>query len=123
MITFCNIYELEAVNCALKQLKQNHQTLYQKLEEIVHLTRALNFKYHYMGALLMDESSEPYAPESVHNSVLKLYQKQLLFLKESIDFKHLKDIFTAFKKSGYGTISLLILGIKPESLVGASHIR
>jgi hypothetical protein len=123
VVTFCSINELEAANDALKDLKKDNESLYQKLLEVVYLTRALNFKFHYMGALIMDEDADQYTPNSVHESVLRLYKKELRSLKRNSDFPALKQIFSKFKHTGYTNISCLILGLNPIKLVGASYSK
>ncbi len=123
MVTFCSINELEAANDALRDLKKDNEGLYQKLMEVVYLTRALNFKFHYMGALIMDEDADQNTPNSVHESVLRLYKKEVRALKRDSDFPALKQILSKFKHTGYTNISCLILGLKPIKLVGASYSR
>jgi hypothetical protein len=123
LITFCSINEVEAEKEAIKSLEKEYPNVYKNLVEVVHLTHALNFKFHFMGALIMDEDPGQYLPNTVHKSVLRLYKKELQTLKQNQDFHALKQIFSRFKNNSYTNISLLILGIKPEALVGASFSR
>lgn len=123
MITLTNIEELQATQEAIEKLKQDYPTLFEKLVDVVNLTRALQFKYQYMGCLITGEDPGQYKPNFVYSSVLRLYNKELQRLKDDLNFEVLKQTFSQFKNTGYSKISLLVLGNPVESLVGASVIR
>lgn len=123
MITLSSHDELKATKEALENLKKSYPDLFEKLVDVVNLTRALQFKYQYMGCLIMDEDPSYYAPNFVQGSVLRLYKKEVQKLKEDRDSHILKQTFTEFKETGYSNISLLVLGLTPESLVGATIIQ
>ncbi|WML49512.1 hypothetical protein RCG23_05855 [Neobacillus sp. PS3-34] len=123
MITLSSIDELKATKEAIEKLKKDYPNLFEKLLDIVNLTRAFQFKYQYMGCLIMNEDPGQNAPNFVYGSVLRLYKKELQKLKDAQDSEVLKQIFSEFRNTGYAKISLLILGMKPESLVGSSSIR
>lgn len=123
MITLSSIDELKATKEAIEKLKKDYPNLFDKLLDIVNLTRAFQFKYQYMGCLIMNEDPGQNAPNFVYGSVLRLYKKELQKLKDAQDSVVLKQIFSEFRNTGYAKISLLILGMKPESLVGSSSIR
>jgi hypothetical protein len=123
MITLSSIDELKATNEAIEKLKNEYPSLFEKLLEMVNLTRAFHFKFHYMGCLIMDEDAGQCTPNFVYGSVLRLYKKELQKLKQNQDYKVLKQTFSEFRNTGYAKISLLILGETPESLVGPSSIR
>ena len=123
MITLSSIDELKATKSALEKLKGDYPSLFEKLLDTVNLTRAIQFKYHYMGCLIMDEDPGQYKPNFVYGSVLRLYKKELQKLKDDSDFQVLKQTFSEFRNTGYAKISLLVLGMTPESLLGPSSIR
>jgi hypothetical protein len=123
MITLSSIDELKATKEALEKLKIDYPNLFEKLLEMVNLTRAFQFKYHYMGSLIMDEDPGKYTPNFVNGSVLRLYKKELQKLKNDTESQILKQMFSEFRNTGYAKISLLVLGMTPESLVGPSSIR
>lgn len=123
MITLTSIDELKDTNEALGKLKNDYPALFEKLLDMIKLTHAFQFKYHYMGCLLMDEDPDKYAPNSAYASVLRLYKKEVQKVKDDHDFMMLKQFLSTFKNTGYAKISLLTLGMTPESLVGASAIR
>lgn len=123
MFTLSSIDELRATEEALEKFKSDYPILYTKLLDVVNLTRAFQFKYHYMGCLIMDEDPGQYTPKFVYGSVLRLYKKEIQRLKEDQDSHVLKQFFSDFKHTGYADISLLVLSMTPESLVGASIIR
>ena len=123
MITLSSIDELKATKGAIEKLKKDYPDLFEKLLDVVNLTRAFQFKYHYMGCLIMDEDPGQYKPNFVYGSVLRLYKKELQKLKDDSDFQVLKQTFSEFRNTGYAKISLLVLGMTPESLVGASSIK
>jgi hypothetical protein len=123
MITLSSIDELKATKDALEKLKRDYPNLFEKLLDLVNLTRAFQFKYHYMGCLIMDEDPGQYTPNFVYGSVLRLYKKELQKLKDDSDSQVLKQTFSEFRHTGYAKISLLVLGKTPESLLGSSSIR
>ncbi|NHM33454.1 hypothetical protein [Neobacillus terrae] len=123
MITLSSIDELKATKEAIEKLKKDFPNLFEKLLDTVNLTRAFQFKYHYMGCLIMNENPGQDAPKFVYGSVLRLYKKEIQKLKDDQHFQVLKQIFSDFRNTGYAKISLLIMGTKPESLVGPSSIR
>lgn len=122
MIALANINELEALHAALSKLGREHPSLFENLLDCVKLTRALQFKYQYMGCLLMDENEEPYQPSFVYRSVLNLYKIEIQKVKENSDYPALQQLFANFSNIGYAKISQLLLGKEPVSLVGPSVI-
>ncbi|PLT33427.1 hypothetical protein [Bacillus sp. V5-8f] len=123
MITITSHDELKETKQAIDNLKNSYPGLFEKLVDVVNLTRALQFKYQYMGCLIMDEDPSHCAPNFVQGSVLRLYKKEVQKLKEDMDASVLKETLNNFRETGYANISLLILGMTPESLVGASIIQ
>ncbi|MEH7612336.1 hypothetical protein [Gottfriedia acidiceleris] len=123
MITLSSIDELKTTKETLEKLKFEYPNLFEKLLYMVNLTRAFQFKYHFLGCLIMDEDPSQYTPKFVEDSVLKLYKKELKNLLNDPDFQELKRTFSENKNTGYSKISLLALDIKPESLLGPSSIK
>lgn len=123
LVNFCSIDELTAAKDSLEELGKNYPELFKKFLHMIHLTRALQFKYQYMGCLFMDEDPSEYAPISVPESVLNLYLSELQKLKDDVNSGELKEVFARFSNHEYGRICLLLLGSKLESLVGPDVIR
>lgn len=123
MVTFTSLNELKAANTSLEKLKQDYSDLFVKFLDIVNLTRAFNFKYHYMISLLMDEDPGEDKPNFVYGSVLRLYKREVQKLKDDSDFPVLVQFFTENKSADYTKICLLALGTTPESLVGTSYFK
>lgn len=123
MITLSSIDELKNTKETLEKLKFEYPNLFEKLLYMVNLTRAFQFKYHFLGCLIMDEDPSQYTPKFVEDSVLKLYKKELKNLLNDPDFQELKRTFSENKNTGYSKISLLALDMKPESLLGSSSIK
>ncbi|MGG0718250.1 hypothetical protein ABE096_11760 [Robertmurraya massiliosenegalensis] len=123
MFTLSSINELEEAQKSIDIIKKDYPVLFEKLLDAVYLTRALQFKYRYMGCLIMDEEAGVDTPQFVYGSVIRVYKKELKKLKEDQDFLVLKQLFAKFCDAGYSKISLLVLGMPPESLVGPSYIR
>ncbi|MCM2536181.1 hypothetical protein NDK43_32795 [Neobacillus pocheonensis] len=123
MITLTSLDELKATREALDNLKKDYPNLFDKLLDMVNLTRAFQFKYQYMGCLIMGEDPGENTPNYVYGSVLRLYKKELQKLKDDLDSEVLKQFLTKFRGTGFAKISQLVLGMTPESLVGASSIR
>ncbi|WP_409303999.1 hypothetical protein [Peribacillus sp. SCS-155] len=123
MITLSNIDELKAAKEALDKLQKDYPALFEKLSDMVNLTRAFQFNYDYLGCLVMDEDASKCTPKFVYGSVLRLYKKEVQKLKDDQDCEVLKQTFSQFKQTGYAKISQLVLGMAPESLVGPSSVR
>lgn len=123
MVTLTSLHQLQATNEALEKIKNEYTGLFDKLLDMVNLTRAFHFKYHYMGALIMDEDPGEDKPNNVYGSVLRLYKREMQKLKEDADFHVLKQFFAENKSTDYAKICLLILGMTPESLVGSTLFK
>ncbi|MDR7001963.1 hypothetical protein [Neobacillus niacini] len=123
MITLSSLDELTEVKEVLETLKVEYPVLFEKLQDMINLTRAFQFKYHYMGCLIMGEDPGEHTPKFVYGSVLRLYKRELQKLLADTDSEVLKQLFTDFKSIGYSKISLIVLGYAPESLVGSSSIQ
>ncbi|KIL45056.1 hypothetical protein [Jeotgalibacillus soli] len=123
MITLSSLNELKAAEEALEKFKKDYPNLFDKLLDMVNLTRALQFKYHYLGCLIMNENPGANTPKFVYRSVLRLFKKEVQKLKDDRDFQVLKQTFSEHKSIGYSKISLLLLEMTPESLVGTSSIK
>jgi hypothetical protein len=123
MITLSNVDELQASEAALEKIKYSYPELFNKLLHVVALTRALQFKYQFMGTLIMDENPNEYTPEFVMPSVIELYIEEVQKLKDDPNIQVLLQTFSQNKNIGYAKISMLVLGKSPESLLGASCIK
>ncbi|OIK11611.1 hypothetical protein [Bacillus sp. MUM 13] len=123
MISLSSVNELETANDALQSFKMQSPAFFEKLLHVVSLTRALHFKYQYMGSLIVDGEKTVSSPEFVRPSVIQLYQNEVQQLKKDAEFQTLKEIFTRYQTIGFAKLSLLILGNKPESLSGAVVIK
>ncbi|MBT2718381.1 hypothetical protein [Bacillus sp. ISL-57] len=123
MITLSNVDELQASEAALGKIKNSYPELFNKLLHVVALTRALQFKYQFMGTLIMDENSNEYTPEFVMPSIIELYIEEVQKLKDDPNIQVLLQTFSQSKSIGYAKISMLVLGKSPESLLGASCIK
>ncbi|MFE4707855.1 hypothetical protein [Peribacillus simplex] len=123
MITLSSVDELQATEAALEKIRYSYPELFNKLLHAVALTRALQFKYQFMGTLIMDENPNEYTPEFVMPSVIGLYIEEVQKLKDDPDIQVLLQTFSQFKNIGYAKISMLVLGKSPESLLGASYIK
>lgn len=123
MITLSNVDELQASEAALEKIKYSYPELFTKLLHVVALTRALQFKYQFMGTLIMDENPNEYTPEFVMPSIIELYIEEVQKLKDDPNIQVLLQTFSQSKNIGYAKISMLVLGKSTESLLGASCIK
>lgn len=121
MVTLSSLRELTTAKEAVEGLKNEYPCLFEKLLEMVYLTKAFHFKYEFMGALLMDEDPGEYVPQFVQKSVLRLYKEEIQKLKNDVEFPAIKQAFVHCERTGYAKLSLLIQGMTPESLVGTSY--
>ncbi|MDW7616060.1 hypothetical protein SC499_15325 [Peribacillus simplex] len=123
MITLSNVDELHAAEATLEKINSSHPELFNKLLHVVALTRAFQFKYQFMGTLIMDVTPNECTPEFVMPSVIRLYIEEVQKLKDDPSFQVLHQTFSQYKNIGYAKISMLVLGKSPESLLGASCIK
>ncbi|WLR51669.1 hypothetical protein LC040_01840 [Bacillus tianshenii] len=123
MLTLTSLDELKEVDQALHSFQQSNPALYEQYIHVLNLTRQMQFKFHYMGSLLMNEETNESAPQHVNSSVLRLYEEEVQNLHNEQGIDSLKEIFNSYRHAGYAKISLLSLGADPDSLVGATVIR
>lgn len=123
MIALASIKDVRVAEHSIDELKKDYPVLFEKLVDAIHLTRALNFKYHYMQCLLLEQDPGECQPKHVHDSVLKLYKQEVQKVIDDSDFPILKQMILKIGNTGLSKICLLVLGMKPESLVGVSSIR
>ncbi|MFD6209890.1 hypothetical protein [Peribacillus sp. NPDC060253] len=123
MITLSSVVELQATKEALEKIKFSYPELFNKLLHVVALTRAFQFKYQFMGTLIMDENPNEYTPEFVMPSVIHLYIEEVQKLKDDPNIPVLLQAVSQNKNIGYAKFSMLVLGKSPESLSGASYIK
>jgi hypothetical protein len=120
MVTFTSLTELETANKALENLKNDVPDLFAKFLDTVNLTRAFQFKYHYLVDLILNEDPGHDKPNFVYGSVLRLYKREVQKLKDDADFYILEKFFSEYKHIDSTKICLLALGMAPDSLVGTS---
>ncbi|MFJ8246382.1 hypothetical protein [Peribacillus asahii] len=123
MVTLSSVDELQTTEEALEEIKDSYPELFKKLLHVVGLTRAFQFKYQYMGCLIMDEDASEFTPEFVMPSVISLYKEEIQKLKDDQNIHILQKTFADYETIGYAKISMLVLGQSPESLLGASYIK
>ncbi|USK70861.1 hypothetical protein [Peribacillus asahii] len=123
MVTLSSVDELQTTEEALEKIKDSYPELFKKLLHVVGLTRAFQFKYQYMGCLIMDEDASEFTPEFVMPSVISLYKEEVQKLKDDQNIHILQKTFADYETIGYAKISMLVLGQSPESLLGASYIK
>ncbi|WP_173917178.1 hypothetical protein [Halobacillus sp. Marseille-Q1614] len=107
----------------IEVLKRNYDDIYEQLTHVVSLTRQMQLKYGYMGALLMDNELPEFKPKFVRDSILTLYQKEVQKLKGHQDIAQVKALLQRNSKVGEPKIFLLILGAKPELIQGSTFIK
>ena len=123
MLTTSSFSELMGVKNNLDELKQECPAVYNQFVHTVHLTRQLQFKFQYMGSLIMDEAADRYLPKVQDNYVLDLYKSEINKLKSFEAIYELKNLLAAYKTIGYGAICDLVIGKSPEVLVGPAVAR
>ena len=101
MVTFTSLNELTESSQALEELKKDYPELFVKFLDVVNLTRAFQFKYHYLGALLLDKDPGEDKPNFVYGSVLRLYKREVQKLKDDADFQVLKQFFIQNQNNFY----------------------
>ncbi|MBN8193301.1 hypothetical protein JI667_14215 [Bacillus sp. NTK074B] len=115
--------ELNEAKKDVEALKQEYPELNEQLVHVTSLTRQLQLKYGYMGSLLRDKELPDYEPQFVRDSILSLYQEEVLKLKTHPNIIQLKDIMKKHRQISDSKLFLLILGAKPELLQGSTIIK
>jgi hypothetical protein len=123
MVTFTSLNELKMTNKALEDLKKAYPELFVKFLDAVNLTRAFQFKYHYLISLILNEDPGQDKPNFVYGSVLRLYKREVQKIKDDVDFHVLEQFFIENKNMDSTKICLLALGMTPDSLVGPSFFK
>ncbi|HLR61404.1 MAG TPA: hypothetical protein VK097_03085 [Lentibacillus sp.] len=123
MITTSSFSELMQAKNAIEELKMEKPDVYKKFAHIIHLTYQLQFKFQYMGSLIMDEDSTKHCPKVQDDYVLNVYQTEIKKLKADSEVLNLKQLLAEYKQLGYAKLSDLVMGKNPEVLVGPAIER
>lgn len=123
MVITTSLSELRAANEEINQLRKAKPTFYEKLGELIQLTRQMQFKYQYMGCLLMDEDSDKFSPEVHSDYIIRLYRQEVEKLKAHSTFDDFKNLLSNYKQVGYCNLCQLINGENPKNLVGPKVVR
>jgi hypothetical protein len=123
MVTFTSLNELETTNKTLEDLNKSYPELFGKFLDAVNLTRAFQFKYHFLVSIILNEDPGQDKPNFVYGSVLRLYKREVQKLRDDVDFHVLEQFFIQNKNMDSTKICLLALGMTPDSLVGTSFFK
>ncbi|MEH7374484.1 MULTISPECIES: hypothetical protein [Bacillaceae] len=123
MLVSANYNELKDAKIAIVNLSATKPSIYDKLLNIIELTRQLNYGYEYMGSLLMDEDSSQFKPIAKDDYVLSVYHREIEKLKKDPKFFELKQLLKEYRQVSYANISKLVLGKNPRELVGPTVIH
>ena len=123
MIMTSSFNELMQAKHAIEELKTEKPVVYKKFAHIIHLTYQLQFKFQYMGSLIMDEDSTKHCPKVQDDYVLNVYQTEIKKLKADDEVLNLKQLLAEYKQLGYAKLSDLVMGKNPEVLVGPAVVR
>lgn len=123
MITTSSFSELMNAKSAIEELEATKPTLYKKFVHIIQLTRQMQFKFQYMGCLIMDEDPSKFRPRFQDDYVLTVYQNEVEKLKADNQVLDLKQLLAAYHLVGYATLCDLVMGKNPEVLVGPAIVR
>ncbi|MGJ9382190.1 hypothetical protein [Salipaludibacillus sp. CF4.18] len=120
MIALSSLHELYSAKNLVEQLKVSQPSAYNKLLDVISLTRQMQINYQGFGTLLMDENEKQsfYGNIHIRDSVLQIFYGEVDRLKNDSNFEDVKLLFSTYKEIGYTTLCKLILGESPESLKG-----
>lgn len=116
MVISISISDVIQVQGELMQIQNEQPKLYQRLVELVQLTRQLSVDYQYFGKQLIGKSSHESAEVPYH--IIELYKREIDAFKENQESASVLEFFSANEGIGFRAICKLILGVKPEKLVG-----
>ena len=123
MLTTTSFSELVHAKKEINALKVKKPTVFKQFVHIIHLTRQMQFKFQYMGSLIMDEDPSAFRPIIKDDYVLTVYQQEIAKLKSNSKATALKQLLADHQSMGYATLSDLVLGVSPEVLVGPAVVR
>ncbi|WP_026695879.1 hypothetical protein [Peribacillus kribbensis] len=123
MLSAASYSQLRDVQIAIEDFNNKKPSAFQQLLNIIHLTRQLQFKYQYMGSLLMDEDPGSSKPNLQNEYVLSVYKREIDQLKTDSIFADLKNLLQMYKEVSYANISRLAIGESPHALVGPILMR
>ncbi|MDY0404383.1 hypothetical protein P5G51_002190 [Virgibacillus sp. 179-BFC.A HS] len=115
MTSFQKISQVKKV---IDDIKANKPTIYSKFINIVQLTRQLQYRFQYMGALILEEEAKKYEPAHQNAYVMRLYMQEINKFKEDENAWVIQNLLADYKELGYATISRLALGTNPRILIG-----
>ncbi|TDL30811.1 hypothetical protein E2R51_15890 [Jeotgalibacillus sp. S-D1] len=118
MLITASINELVSAQKAINDLKTEKPEVYKNFTNLVLLTRQLQFKYQYMGCLIMDEESERFCPGQKADYVVNVYHQEIEKLKAQTKIVEVKELLSEYKKIGYSNLCKLAIGENPRLLVG-----
>lgn len=118
MLITASINELVSAQKAINDLKTEKPEVYTNFTNIVLLTRQLQFKYQYMGCLIMDEEAESYCPSQKTDYVVNVYHQEIEKLKAQTKIAEVKELLSEYKQIGYSNLCKLVIGENPRLLVG-----
>ncbi|WP_337019879.1 hypothetical protein, partial [Oceanobacillus massiliensis] len=78
----------------------------------------LQFKYQYMGCLIMDEEPGKFCPDIQADYVVNVYQQEIEKLKADSKIVELKKFLSEYSQIGYRNLCRLVIGENPRVLVG-----
>ncbi|NGP46892.1 hypothetical protein G4V62_18865 [Bacillaceae bacterium SIJ1] len=107
----------------IEALKKEHNDIYQLLLHVASLTRQLQIRYRYLGALLTNTPAAEFEPKFIRSSVLELYQREVQTLKNHPNFDQVQALFKANPTLEFPNIFLLVLGAKPEMVHGSTFMK
>ncbi|MGG3572456.1 hypothetical protein ABES25_00720 [Bacillus gobiensis] len=123
-MTIASMSDLQTTKLAVEEFKTAYPDLFDRFVHLIHLTRQLQFKFHYMGCLLLNVNPDKYSPKCIDEFVIDLYKKELSGLKNARGFSVLKQLLAEnYQEIGYANICKLALGEAPKSLIGASVVK
>ncbi|MGP7818835.1 hypothetical protein [Niallia sp. 01092] len=123
MLVTSSFSELMNAKSEIDELKETMPIIYDNFLHVINLTRQLQFKFQYMGCLIMDEEPNEFLPNVQDDYVLALYQREIEKLKVESKFLDLKRLLADYEKIGYANLSALVMGKSPEVLVGPKVVR
>lgn len=123
MITLSSTNQIHAAKEAVEQCKAGHPEVFTILFHMINLTRALQFKYQYMGSLITGKDASGCAPAFTERSVLQLYLREMSELLDHPDSDAIRSLFKEYEEIGFARLSLLALGKQPEQLSGSLIIK
>ncbi|SFO95256.1 hypothetical protein [Salibacterium halotolerans] len=116
MIALCSLQVLRDAGRQIDELEHHSPELTAHLRHVVHLTKRLEFRCRYLGAMLRNQETDKGTEPNVYPSILRMYHAEVEKLKNREGAEKVMQLFDEFQHAGDHPLCQLITGDTPETI-------